>query len=334
MDIQPQQANWKLWQEQQTQRAHLKRQALYVGACLLAILVAQNTLPFLFAPLMQRASLLTADNHFIGFLAYQLVYNVLYCLMLLLPTLLLSLAFRQRLRLSAGGERIGGSAFCLVVAGGMALCVLANYLVNIAMSFLLALGIQPTTGGTPEVYPGIGYLVINLVSTALLPALVEELVFRGYLMGALRPFGDRQAIVMSALLFGLLHGNMTQVPFAFMLGLVFGYLTAKTNNLLIPIVIHFLNNAMAVLLEQASLYFSAESLGLLQMMVFAAIAAAGGIALLILAGNGHPLTRPMAGLAAPLDPGQRKSILLSSPTIVIAIILMVLTILFGAILNV
>ena len=216
----------------------------------------------------------------------------------------------------------------------MALCVLANYLVNIAMSFLLAFGIQPTTGGTPEVYPGIGYLVINLVSTALLPALVEELVFRGYLMGALRPFGDRQAIVMSALLFGLLHGNMTQVPFAFMLGLVFGYLTAKTNNLLIPIVIHFLNNAMAVLLEQASLYFSAESLSLLQMMVFAAIAAAGGMALLILAGNGHPLTRPMAGLAAPLDPGQRRSILISSPTIVIAIILMVLTILFGAILNV
>ena len=49
--------------------------------------------------------------------------------------------------------------------------------------------------------------MLNLVSTAVLPALVEEMVFRGYILGALRPQGDGLAIVFSAVFFGLLHGK-------------------------------------------------------------------------------------------------------------------------------
>lgn len=334
MDMQPQQSNWMLWQEQETARARLKRQALYVGCCLLGILLAQFVFPLLFSPMLARASLMMEQQHFLGFLAYMLVYDVLYCLMLLLPTLLLTLGFRQQIRPFAGRERVGGSAFWLTAAGGLALCVLANYIVSIVMNFLTAFGIQPTTGGETEVFPGGGYLIINLISSALLPAFVEELVFRGYLMGALRPFGDRRAIVMSALLFGLLHGNMTQVPFAFLLGLVFGYLMAKTNNLLIPIAIHFLNNAMAVLLEQAGLYLNEDMLGLIQMTVFALIALIGGVSLLVLSGNDHRLTRPIADTASPLDATHQTGILYSSPTIVLSIVLMILTILLGAFLNI
>ena len=38
-------------------------------------------------------------------------------------------------------------------------------------------------------------LVLNLVSTAVLPALVEEMVFRGYILGALRPQGDGLSLI-------------------------------------------------------------------------------------------------------------------------------------------
>ncbi len=85
----------------------------------------------------------------------------------------------------------------------------------------------------------------------VLPALVEEFINRGILLGSLRPYGDRFAIVVSALLFGLMHRNMTQFPNAFLMGLVIGYFVVKTNSIWTGIVIHFVNNALSVLVSLA-----------------------------------------------------------------------------------
>ena len=75
---------------------------------------------------------------------------------------------------------------------------------------------------------------------ALIPALVEELVFRGWILGSLRPFGERRALLLSALIFGLMHMNLTQAPFAFMLGLLFGFLYLRTGRLWPGMAVHFL----------------------------------------------------------------------------------------------
>ena len=50
----------------------------------------------------------------------------------------------------------------------------------------------------------------------------EELLFRGYALRTLEPFGRKFAIFGSALLFGLFHGNLLQAPYAFLVGLVLG----------------------------------------------------------------------------------------------------------------
>ena len=70
---------------------------------------------------------------------------------------------------------------------------------------------------------------------------VEELVYRGVVMRALKPYGKVFAIVVSAILFGAMHANLTQSMFAFMIGLVLGY-TAMNYSIIWSIALHIANN--------------------------------------------------------------------------------------------
>ncbi len=62
---------------------------------------------------------------------------------------------------------------------------------------------------------------------SILGPVSEELLFRGYVLRTLEPFGKKFAIFGSALLFGLFHGNLLQAPYAFMVGLVLGYVAVE-----------------------------------------------------------------------------------------------------------
>lgn len=90
------------------------------------------------------------------------------------------------------------------------------------------------------------------VSVSVIPALVEEFAFRGIVMGKLRKYGDSFAVFFSAILFGMMHGNIAQIPFAFIVGLILGFTTVKTNSLLPAIIIHFFNNFLSVLFTAIS----------------------------------------------------------------------------------
>lgn len=97
-------------------------------------------------------------------------------------------------------------------------------------------------------------LLTELVYVALVPALVEEIAFRGIVLGMLRKHSDGLAVVLSALLFGLFHGNVIQLPFATCFGLAAGYITLRTGSLWPVIVLHFINNASSSLFA----YFSPQ----------------------------------------------------------------------------
>lgn len=71
--------------------------------------------------------------------------------------------------------------------------------------------------------------------------ITEEIVYRGFVMGALKKHGKMLAIVVSALLFGVMHGNIPQAIFAFFVGLVLGFV-AMEYSVKWAILIHMLNN--------------------------------------------------------------------------------------------
>ena len=88
---------------------------------------------------------------------------------------------------------------------------------------------------------------IDLVCSCVFPALVEEFAFRGVILNTLKKYGDIPAIVVSSLLFGLMHGNFVQLPYTFIMGLALGFVTVKTKSIYCAVGAHFINNFMAVL---------------------------------------------------------------------------------------
>lgn len=69
----------------------------------------------------------------------------------------------------------------------------------------------------------------------------EEILFRGYVQRTLQPYGKKFAIFGSAVLFGLFHGNLIQTPYAFLVGLLLGYVAAEYN-IVWAMVLHMINN--------------------------------------------------------------------------------------------
>ncbi|MEJ7685184.1 MAG: CPBP family intramembrane glutamic endopeptidase [Segetibacter sp.] len=102
-----------------------------------------------------------------------------------------------------------------------------------------------------------GDLLINLLIMALLPAIGEELFFRGSLQKVLLRISRKPwlAIVISSAVFALLHGTFFKLLPIFTLGLLLGTVYHVTRNLWYTITIHFLNNAFAVL----SVYYADRS---------------------------------------------------------------------------
>ena len=101
-----------------------------------------------------------------------------------------------------------------------------------------------------------GGLIINLLLMAVLPAISEELTFRGVLMNLFKVKGEsvpHLAIWCSAILFSAIHLQFYGFVPRMLMGALFGYMLVWTGSLWTPILMHFTNNAMAVILYFVSL---------------------------------------------------------------------------------
>ncbi len=98
-------------------------------------------------------------------------------------------------------------------------------------------------------FDSFGYFLFAIVAIAIIPAVGEELLFRGLLQNLFIKIGRNHhlAIWISALLFGALHFQFFGVVPRILLGALFGYLYWWSGNLLIPIFAHFINNGLSLL---------------------------------------------------------------------------------------
>lgn len=167
----------------------------------------------------------------------------------LLVYIMLRASGRYPGELPAGGARSSGAAFVLIFAG-LGVCFAGDLVSGYITSFFQGFGLdfysyQQALEG--DVLPeGLSAVGIYLLRTALVPALVEEFALRGVVLQGLRKYGDWFAILISAVMFGLMHGNMTQLPFALIAGVALGYCFVVTGSLWPNVVIHCMNNLTAV----------------------------------------------------------------------------------------
>ena len=146
-------------------------------------------------------------------------------------------------------EKISFKKLVGVVAIGFTVCISANYIAQLFSIDLSIFGLETMYSDMKTGSTSFLEHIIYIISVSIVPAVTEELVYRGCVMGRLRKFGDGFALVTSALLFGMMHGNFTQAPFAFVVGLATGWAVIYTNSIFPAMIIHGLNNLMSVIAD-------------------------------------------------------------------------------------
>lgn len=164
-------------------------------------------------------------------------------LIVLLPALLISSTgdVKEVLKIKKVSFKSLGKTIILVVLiypvilllNGVFLSLLSNFIEykNFPMEIML------------QNVPILNYLIFM----CLVPAICEEVFFRGTLTNAYNVYGERFAIIVSALVFALFHFDIQNFIAPFLLGLLFASLIEYTGSIIPAIVAHFINNVIAVL---------------------------------------------------------------------------------------
>ena len=131
---------------------------------------------------------------------------------------------------------------CVVLTFGAA-C--AGQILSAAVYYLF--GRFGISNGTPNFEfkgdPAVDTVLV--VYVCILAPMLEETLFRGMILPRLRPWGDRFAVVVSALLFAIFHMNLVQGIPAFFMGLALGLVAVRSGSVLPGILIHALNNSLS-----------------------------------------------------------------------------------------
>ena len=138
------------------------------------------------------------------------------------------------------------SQLLLSIPIALSLFVVSDQLANLSRAFLPI--DEELVRSVAELVRAEGFFswLIRLAGIGFGAALSEELLFRGVILTGLRPLGRGGAIVVSALLFTVMHGLL--LPNYFVAGLVLGLAAMATRSILVPISIHLFHNIAALLL--------------------------------------------------------------------------------------
>lgn len=143
-------------------------------------------------------------------------------------------------------KRLKASRAFVWVCFGMLCCVAANIVVSFVITFMEGLFGLKFNGGEITEPDSVFACVMYLIGVSIIPAICEELAMRCFSLQLLRKYGKGFGVVAVSIVFGLLHGNVVQFIFAFLIGLVLGYVTVRTDSIVPAIFIHALNNGMSV----------------------------------------------------------------------------------------
>lgn len=161
---------------------------------------------------------------------------------------------RNKLNLTPGGQmpaawtnkNVQASEVFFGACAGWAVSIVLGLVVTV-MSFFLSFFGTEIPEVTVEVGSGILPDLLSFITTVLFAPVLEELIFRGCILESLKKYSTSFAVVFSALLFALLHLNLYQGLPVFGMGLVFGWIYVRTGSLRTTIVLHLINNLVAMI---------------------------------------------------------------------------------------
>ena len=177
-----------------------------------------------------------------GVAARELFTVVIYYIpFVLLPVIL----YGRRRRGLSDGLRLNPMGSILSTLSVMLLGVLCVYAASaidsVWVGLLDAMGLKEPASGL-ETGPGIS-VTLQVVTSALIPAVCEELLFRGVVFSAFEERGTWRAIWLSAAVFALMHGNLYGLPAYFLVGAMSGFIVFAMDSLYAGMLFHTTYNA-------------------------------------------------------------------------------------------
>lgn len=266
-----------------------------------------------------------ATPDFFQSMPYIMLSQALYeFLLFLIPFIICAVLLDHRvseiLPLKPVGVKLSAVLVCIVLGSSVVGSYVSNVLGRIVYSF-----------GSETKMPDFAVpvtpmdMVLNLLVLCAVPALMEEFAFRGIILGSLRRFGDGFAILVSSLLFGLVHGNLVQIPSAFFGGLAFGFITVVCGSMWPAVIAHFLNNAIATFLPMLTDLFPPALGGVLGQIVTLLMVLFGVVGLL-----GLLIKRPdslnLKEIKISSKFGTRLKWILTAPMMIVIFVLNILSI--------
>lgn len=129
---------------------------------------------------------------------------------------------------------------------GMGGCTVANVATSYLVAVLKTVGVTLTQGDSLAPNSVLA-CVVEFAAVAVIPAICEEFAMRCCSLQLLRNYGKGFAVVCVSIVFGLLHGNVIQFIFAFLVGLILAYITMKTDSVIPAMLVHGLNNGISAI---------------------------------------------------------------------------------------
>ncbi|MCL2492688.1 MAG: CPBP family intramembrane metalloprotease [Clostridiales bacterium] len=161
-------------------------------------------------------------------------------------------------------ERLTPRLFIFFILGTQAVQLLYGFLVTYVDFLLKPTGIS-LQGDYSSLMDQVLFNPVGMTYVIAVGPVFEELVFRGALLGGLRRYGENFAIILSSLMFGFFHMVVLQIPFAFFIGLLLGYVASRYS-LRASIALHMAVNALSTLLTMLPSSGAASTAGGLAML--------------------------------------------------------------------
>ena len=144
--------------------------------------------------------------------------------------------------------------YLLIIPFGVFNMEWANMFVSILQLFMPKFMTDSYTGTQTAIYGS--SMLLQLVAAGIVAPIVEEMIFRGLIYKRVKEFSNvKAAAILSALLFGVFHGNWVQAPYAIILGLAFVFVYEKYKSIIAPILLHMSANISSVVIS----YFAMHS---------------------------------------------------------------------------
>ncbi len=236
-------------------------------------IVITYTLPFIVSYIYQIVAVISgtvpSEESYFYFVEYffngsgvvaQAVSILLYAVLMASgPLVFWIINSKHRFKELIGSSKVSFSKYVYCTVFAIGISSVFNIIAGLILSFLSALGIEMFVPdfSAPSAEYSVAAMVLYIISITVMPGIFEEFAYRGFTVSRIRKAAPYAAIFLSSITFSLMHGTVTQIPGAFIFGLVLGYFVVKYDCIWIGVVAHFVNNLFSILPSVISQYVNA-----------------------------------------------------------------------------